>query len=106
MPTVRKITEAEFRPVGMRAAIEREYDEFLSNFGPGEYGCVELDASDPTKQTVINRLRAAADRRAMFIRFIKTKGDSIRFVVEGIVDDYIYTPARVPVQIEGDEDEA
>jgi len=42
----------------------------------------------------------------MFIRFIKTKGDSIRFVVEGIVDDYIYTPARVPVPIEGDEDEA
>jgi len=92
MPAVRKITEQEFHKVGVRAAVEREYDEHLSNFGPGEYGCVELTEGDATKQTIRNRLAAAVDRKGLVIRFIKTKGDSIRFLVEGRVDDYVYYP--------------
>jgi hypothetical protein len=94
MPTVRKISEDEFHKVGIRKAVEHEYDEFLSNFGPGEYGCVELNRDDPTKQTVRNRLAAAADRKGLVIRFLKTKGDNIRFVVEGRVEDLIYWPTR------------
>jgi hypothetical protein len=94
MPAVRKITGDEYHTVGIRAATEREYNEHLSNFGPGEYGCVELTEGDATKQTIRNRLAAAADRKGLVIRFIKTKGDSIRFKIEGRVEDVVYWPTR------------
>ncbi len=92
MPTVRKVAEEDFRTVGIRAATQREYDAYLSEFGPGDYGCVELDSGDPTKQTVRNRLAASADRRGLVIRFIKTKGDTIRFKIEGDSESVIFWP--------------
>ncbi len=36
MPTVRKVAEEDFRTVGIRAATQREYDAYLSEFGPGD----------------------------------------------------------------------
>jgi len=95
MPAVRKAAEEEFRTVGVRAAIEREYDGYLADFGPGDYGCVELDLADPTKQTVRNRLAGAADRRGLVIRFIKTRGDTIRFKIEDEgIEDVLFWPTQ------------
>lgn len=68
---------------GVRAGIEREYDGYLGDFAAGEYGACEL-AEGENKQTVRNRLKAAALRRNLTIKFIKTKGSAIRFRLDEV----------------------
>jgi hypothetical protein len=101
MPTVRKLNEDEFMQYlrnngGVRSEIEREYDRYLADFAPGDYGMVALSEEEGTrKQTVRNRLTAAADRRGLVIGFIKTRGNAIRFKIEdGDIENVVFWPTR------------
>jgi hypothetical protein len=86
--TVRKLSDDEVRAIerktlGQRKATEVEYDRLLADFGPGDYGEVQL-ADDENRLTVRNRLKAAARRRnpPLTLDFRRTRGDTIRFSVE------------------------
>lgn len=77
---IKRLEENEVNSGGQRAAILREYDGYLSEFAPGEYGEAVL-AEDESKLNVRNRLKAAAERRGWTIEFIRTSGPSLRFKV-------------------------
>ncbi|MFO7168879.1 MAG: hypothetical protein DIU80_012730 [Chloroflexota bacterium] len=88
MPVVRKLTESEVRTLerkrlGVRRAIEQEYDRYLADFAPGDYGEVTLDEGD-NRLTVRNRLKAAAARHdpPLTLAFQRTRGNLLRFYVE------------------------
>ncbi len=73
MPSFRKLTAAEVaalrpRPLGARAQVAREYDEYLVNFAAGDYGRAELHDGD-RRAAVRQRLQAAARRRGLALRF-------------------------------------
>lgn len=104
MPKVRKMAPEEVAMKGgakgsVRAEVEREYDGYLAGFLVGEYGIAELDEKE-TKQTVRKRLLAAAERRGMIIRFIKTKGNIVRFKLEDeSIEEDVYWPTEATQQI-------
>ncbi|HWQ13987.1 MAG TPA: hypothetical protein VNL77_14400 [Roseiflexaceae bacterium] len=88
MPTVRKLTEEEVRAIerktlGTRKATEVEYDRYLADFVPGDYGEVGL-YPDEKRLTVRNRLKAAASRHdpPLALVFQRTRGNVLRFRVE------------------------
>ena len=82
MPTIRKLDADEVRRGGKklsaRAQTQREYDNYLSEFSPDEYGEAVI-TEEESKLTVRNRLRAAAQRRGLEIDFLRTSGPAIRF---------------------------
>jgi hypothetical protein len=85
MPTVRKLEPDEVRAIesrgkGTRKLIEEQYDEFLRDYLPGDYGEVDLEEGD-NRLTVRNRLKAAAGRRNMGLEFRRTRGPLLRFRV-------------------------
>ena len=87
MPAVRKLDIAEVqtlerKSLGLRKAIATEYDRYLADFAPGDYGEVRLD-TDEKRLTVRNRLKAAAERHdpALALVFQRVRGDDIRFKV-------------------------
>jgi hypothetical protein len=88
MPNIRKLAPEEVRTIerksiGLRRSIEREYDAFLRDFVPGEYGEALLDPDDK-RNTVRTRLKAAAARRNPPYRLIfpRTRNaDVVRFFV-------------------------
>ncbi len=84
MPTIRKLDADEVRrggkPQSARAQVQREYDAFLSEFEPDEYGEAVLN-EDESKLTVRNRLRAAAERQELSLNFLRTPGQAVRFQV-------------------------
>ena len=84
MPTIRKLEADEVRRGGKgqsaRARVQQEYDAFLSEFEPDEYGEAVLN-EDESKLTVRNRLRAAAQRQGLSLNFLRTPGQAIRFQV-------------------------
>jgi hypothetical protein len=89
MPTVKKMRAEEVeafdsRPLSRRALIAAQYDGHLANaeLQPGDYGEATLDEEE-NKITVRNRLQAAADRRGWMLHFMRTKGQFVRFYVEG-----------------------
>jgi hypothetical protein len=91
MPTVRKLDDDEVRGIerktlGQRKAAEVEYDRLLADFGPGDYGEVQLDAGEK-RLTVRNRLKAAAARRepSLALDFRRTRGEMIRLSVGAAV---------------------
>jgi hypothetical protein len=92
MPSMRKLEVEEVQKFekptesGMRAAIAREYDEYLSDFAPGDWGRADLQEGE-NKTTVRNRLKAAASRRMWALEFKRTRDDSILFRVVGSRDD-------------------
>ena len=98
MPTVRKLSPDEVRSIenkgkGLRKLIEEEYDAFLSEYNPGDYGEAEL-GYDEKRLTVRNRLKAAAKRRGLSIDFKRTQGDFLRFkVVPGSPEPSPATPS-------------
>ena len=61
---------------GTRKAIELAYDELLQPFGAGDVTEVTLDPTD-NKVNTRNRLRSAAERRGLEIRFIRVRDESL-----------------------------
>ncbi|MEN9937295.1 MAG: hypothetical protein RLZZ387_3874 [Chloroflexota bacterium] len=66
MPNVRKLSHEEVRTIerktlGQRKATELEYDIFLRDFTPGDYGEALLEPTE-RRLTVRSRLKAAAAR--------------------------------------------
>ncbi len=83
MPNVRKLSVDEVRAFenrgkGQRKIIEEEYDTFLGEYSPGDYGEAEL-ISIEKRLTVRNRFKAAANRRGVNLEFQRTKGNTLRF---------------------------
>jgi hypothetical protein len=90
MPTIRKLTEQEVQTLenkgkGQRQLVEEQYDGFLADYGPGDYGEAELDEGE-NRLTVRNRFKAAAARRGLGLTFPRTTGNVIRFRVAPTVE--------------------
>ncbi len=86
MPNFRKLTDEEVRAIqnkgkGIRKQIAEEYDALLSDFSAGDMGDVEL-GEDEVRTTVMSRIKAAAKRKTLLAKFIRTSGDGLRFRVE------------------------
>jgi hypothetical protein len=86
MPVVRKLSPDEVqtinhKPKGQRKLTEEQYDQFLAEYQPGDYGEAELSDGE-NRLTVRNRFKAAATRRGVSLRFLRTTGDTIRFRIE------------------------
>jgi hypothetical protein len=95
MPSVRKLSPEEVRTIenrgkGQRKIIEEQYDEFLLDYGAGDYGEADL-TSDEKRLTVRNRLKAAAKRRGLAIDFKRTQGSLLRFKIGA--NDQVAPPA-------------
>ena len=87
MPQVRKLAEDEVRAMerkqlGQRKVTEVEYGRLLAEFGPGDYGDMQL-TEDEKRLTVRNRLKAAAARHEppLTLVFRHGRGDTLRFTV-------------------------
>jgi hypothetical protein len=85
MPTLRKLQEDELQAfehkgIGIRAVIAMQYDGYLADFEPNDYGEVLLEQNE-NRLTVRNRLKAAAERRGWTLGFIRTSDPIIRFKV-------------------------
>jgi hypothetical protein len=83
MPIIRKLTEQEVQTLerkgkGQRRLVEEQYDAFLADYGPGDYGEAELDEGEK-RLTVRNRFKAAAARRGLNLVFQRTTGNLLRF---------------------------
>lgn len=90
MPTLRRMQPDEVAQLeqvkkngsGQRKAIEALYDQLLFGFVAGVAGEATLE-DDDTKVNVRNRLKAAAARRGLTIKFLRTKDEKlIRFKLE------------------------
>ena len=87
MPQFQKLPPQEVemllrgRGPSQRELIRREYREMLSEFGPGEGGIVTLEEEE-NKTTVRNRLKSAAEDLGLNLRFLRTAGPHIRFVIQ------------------------
>jgi hypothetical protein len=96
MATIRKLTSEEIEQlmrgtqkkgsagISERVRIAQEYDMFLADFAPSDYGEVDL-AEGENKLTVRSRLSAAAKRRGWKLIFTPTRGQAIRFHVDNVV---------------------
>jgi hypothetical protein len=87
MPSIRKLPPEEVRTIenkgkGQRKLTEEEYDRIIADFNVGEYGELTPDAGE-NRLTVRNRLKAAAKRRQLSVIFLRTRGEEIRFKVDG-----------------------
>jgi hypothetical protein len=85
MPTVRKLAPEEAQQIenkgkGQRKLTEEQYDRFLSEYEVGDYAEAALEESE-NRLTVRNRFKAAAERRGVSLRFLRTTGDIMRFQV-------------------------
>jgi hypothetical protein len=88
MPNIRKLNHEEVRTIerktlGLRRATAAEYDAFLRDFAPGEYGEATLEP-DEKRLTVRSRLKAAAGRKdpPVQLTFLRTRNsDAVRFKV-------------------------
>jgi hypothetical protein len=65
---------------GQRRFIEEQYDAFLADYDPGEYGEAELDEGEK-RLTVRKRFKAAAARRGLDLTFQRTSGNVLCFKV-------------------------
>jgi len=88
MPVVIKISHDDLgldrrKVKSQRQIVTEIYDTMLEGFNPLDWGEVKLDL-DENRVTVRNRLKAAAQRRGLSIRFKRSKGDRMRFEVDTI----------------------
>lgn len=86
MPVLRKLTAEEVqqliaKPTGERSAVQAMYDELIADLNPGDYATVSLDDSE-NKQTTRNRLKGAAERRNLSIKFLRTRDQTVTFNLE------------------------
>jgi hypothetical protein len=105
VPNVRKLSNEEVRTIerktlGLRRAIEAEYDAFLRDFAPGDYGEAMLEP-DEKRLTVRSRLKAAAARHTppLQLTFPRTRDKAVvRFKVgEAAQNGASEAPAPAPV---------
>jgi hypothetical protein len=99
MPTIRKLTSQEVQTLerkgkGQRRLVEEQYDEFLADYGIGDYGEAELEEGEK-RLTVRNRFKAAAARRGLNLVFQRTQGNVMRFRVASSVAE-----AAAPLAVE------
>lgn len=87
MPVLRKLAPEEVQAIvnvekepSQRQRVAEEYDSYLADFVIGDYATVEL-GEDEARLTVANRLKAAAQRRDVALRFLRTTGNLMRFQV-------------------------
>jgi hypothetical protein len=85
MPTIRKLEPEEVQTIenkgkGLRKLTEEQYDQFLADFGTGDYGEAVLEPNEK-RLTIRNRLKAAAARHGVDLHFMRTTGDMMRFKV-------------------------
>jgi hypothetical protein len=85
MPVVVKLSPEEVRSElnkgkSQRQLVNEQYDAMLEGFEPSDWGEVQLDA-DEKRATVRNRLKSAADRRGLGIRFKRGQGNQMRFEI-------------------------
>jgi hypothetical protein len=78
-----------------RWLVEEQYDEFLVDYGPGDYGEAELDEGE-NRLTVRNRFKAAAARRGVELVFQPTRGNVMRFRIVPAVAEVAAPPAAEP----------
>jgi hypothetical protein len=93
MPTVRKLNPQEVQTLerkgtGQRRLVEEQYDAFLADYGPGDYGEAELDEGEK-RLTVRNRFKAAAARRGLNLIFPCTTGNVLRFRIASAVAEAV-----------------
>jgi hypothetical protein len=97
MPVVRKLSQEEVHDIenkgkGQRKLVEEEYDRYLSEYEPGDYGEAVLDGSE-NRLTVRNRFKAAARRRGVALEFRRTSDNLLRFKVVPAGDEAQAAPA-------------
>jgi hypothetical protein len=85
MPNFRKLEPEEVQTIenkgkGSRRITEELYDSILASYEVGDYGEGTLDSGE-NRLTVRNRLKAAASRRGVGIKFRRTQGNLIRFQI-------------------------
>src|SRR5205085_745182 len=83
MPTLRLMEpeqvaalKKEPKATGQRKVIEAAYDMLLADFSAGDTTEVTLDPED-VKVNVRNRLRSAAERRGLEIKFYRVRDESL-----------------------------
>ena len=86
MPQVRKLAQEEVNAIvnkgkGLRKLTEEQYDRAIVDFSVGDYGEIIPDPEE-NRLTARNRLKAAAGRRNLALKFLRTTGDAMRFYVE------------------------
>jgi hypothetical protein len=88
MPTVTKLApEAAGAGEGAseRERIAEQYDAMLADFQEGDWGDVVLEAQDK-RLTVRSRLKAAAARRGLGLRFRQRRDDRLRFQLVAVAE--------------------
>ncbi|HEU4322696.1 MAG TPA: hypothetical protein VFS21_06065 [Roseiflexaceae bacterium] len=84
MPTVRKLAADEVKTLerrpGQRAEVAARYDEILREFTVGDYGKAELEPNE-NRITERNRLRAAAERKGVALRMLRSPAAYLQFQV-------------------------
>jgi len=92
MPAIRKLAPDEVQALrtptkakGQRQQVAEEYDGYVADFAPGDYATIEL-GDDEHRLTVANRFKAAAQRRGIGLRFLRTTGNTMRFEVVTLGD--------------------
>jgi hypothetical protein len=86
MPQVRKLAQEEIEEIvnkgkGVRKLTEEQYDRAIADFNAGDYGEIIPDPEE-NRLTARNRLKAAAGRRNLNLKFLRTTGDAMRFYVD------------------------
>jgi hypothetical protein len=99
MPSLRKLSETEIAALeqptpGSRAQGAEKYDAYLAGFVIGDYGYVELHEGE-RRGVVRARLRAAAKRRGLALRFRPGPGATMIFYV--VAPASVVAPALAPV---------
>jgi hypothetical protein len=89
MPRMRKLDAQEVKRLenrgkGQRRLVEEQYDAFLADYAPGDYGEAELEEGEKGL-TVRNRFKAAAARPGIALTFQRTTGNTLRFKVAPMV---------------------
>jgi hypothetical protein len=98
MPRVRKLSAAEIAALeqltpDQRAQVAEKYDGYLAGFTIGDYGHVELHEGE-RRGVVRTRLRAAAKRRNLALRFRPGPGAAMIFHV--VAPKPVVAPALAP----------
>jgi hypothetical protein len=76
--------ELERHRVGRSAP---EYAEFVASLDVGEGGLVNIPETRVTRQTVKNRLNAAATAQGRKLKFLRRRGDTLVFEVMAASDE-------------------
>ena len=87
MPRLSKLNEEEVKALtekkpaqSGREMVRRQYVDYLKNYNPGDWVSVDLEEGEK-RQTVKNRLTAAAKQLGYQLNFIRTRG-ALKFEVQ------------------------